>query len=133
MSLKCPKCDSTFPKAQKYVIPYSICDWGTLLKFRKPGKREDANMFCTECNSNFLATKNSYQKITRIHFLLSVFLILILILSATVFASLVPNKIFFFMVAASGLIRLFTPRILNNIYTELEEADLKDVSKVSFF
>lgn len=131
MSLKCPKCDTEFPKSQNGVIPYSIVDFNTMLKLTTAGTREDANMFCQACNTPFIATKESYRKLVKISYL--VFLPALVAAIACLVLSGIYSRIALGCFLAGGLLRLAVPHILNQHIIELEETTIKDVSKVSLW
>lgn len=128
MSLKCPKCESEFPKTQRNTIPYAICDWGSAGKLFPPGTRLDANMFCVNCDTNFVATKESYRKLLLTSNILSA--LTLAIIAALFYAGVLPNSYFIGVLALFFISRVMIPRLVHAYVTVLEEAPNKDVSKI---
>lgn len=127
MSLRCPKCESDFPKTQRNTIPYAICDWGSAGKLFPPGSRLDANMFCVYCDTNFVATKESYRKLLMTSNIVSALILAAIII--LFYVGVLPNSYFIGVLALFFVSRVMVPRIIHASVTVLEEAPLKDVSK----
>lgn len=124
MSLTCPVCNANFPKSQKNCIPYSICDWDSFTKIFPAGKREDANMFCIECDTNFIATKESYSKLLKTSYFVGILLILVPIAILVILHY--PTSYIPIPMILGGVVRILVPQILNASIIELEQTPIKD-------
>lgn len=125
MSLICPECNSYFPKFQKNCIPYSICNWFSVTKIMPPGTREDANMFCTECNTNFVATRSSYNKLLLNTYIITLLFIIVPI--SIIFLLDYPGINMLYTLIAGGVLRVLIPQIMCASVIELEETPLKEL------
>lgn len=129
MGLKCPKCDASFPRSQNGIIPDSIASLWSMYRIVIAGNRRDANMFCQSCDTSFIASKESYKKLILFSYI--AFVPALLSLLAGFFLPGNWAYIASICLLAGGPARVLILRILNTSSTQLEESELKDISKFS--
>lgn len=87
-----------------------------------PGTREEANMFCTVCDSNFIATEESYEKLLKTSYFSALLFVVLPLLAITFFdypKSYIPGPLIL-----GGLVRVYVPQIMNASIIELEVAPM---------
>lgn len=129
MGLTCPKCEAAFPKSQNGVIPDSIASLLSMYRIVITGNRRDANLFCQSCDTSFIATQESYRKL-----IVTSYIAFVPALISALAGLFLPGNwsyVATICLLAGGPARVLILRILNTYTTQLEETDLKDVSRVS--